>query len=127
MTDKASYIRGRILDRNIGSCKDITPDQMEIISILSMEHDVYEQMKRGGRASNTATKPLLTIELQNEASVPKVFYKGEEVKFKKGISFDWDTSDAYSPGGLSYAIEHYEQGGQATCNRIERRVRDHAT
>lgn len=73
-------------------------------------------------------RPLLTIELQDETSAPKVFYKGKEVKYKQNVFFDWDTSDAYGLGGLSYAIEHYEKGKeQVTCNRIERRVRDHAT
>lgn len=72
--------------------------------------------------------PLLTIELQDESSVPKVIYKGREIKWKQNVFFDWDTSDERSPGGLSYAIEHQETGnGQVTCNRIERRVRDHAT
>ena len=72
-------------------------------------------------------KPLLTIELQDETSVPKVFYKGEEITNKVNVSFDWDTSDARNPHGLTYAIEHIEiDNGQATVNRIERRCGDHA-
>lgn len=82
-----------------------------------------EQMKGAIRKNN-----LLVIELKDETSVPKVFYKGEEISAKINVSFDWDTSDAHSPGGLSYAIEHVETGsGQLTTNRIERRARDHAT
>lgn len=74
-----------------------------------------------------ANPPLLTIELENESSVPKVFYKGEEVKHKANILFDWDTSDGRSPGGMTYAIDHYEEGkGQLVRNRIERSFRDHA-
>ncbi|PWA08647.1 hypothetical protein DCC39_14510 [Pueribacillus theae] len=72
-------------------------------------------------------KPLLTIELQDENSVPKVFYKGEEVKSKKNILFDWETSTADDGGGLTYIIEHQETGNkQPTSNRIERRIREHA-
>jgi len=73
-------------------------------------------------------KPLLTIELQNESSVPKVIYKGVEITRKVNVFFDWYTSDAYSSGRLAYAIEHVEvKGKQPIVNRIERRVGDHAT
>jgi|SRR5690625_417624 len=71
-------------------------------------------------------KPLLSIELQDETSVPKVFYKGEEVKLKTNVQFDWDTDTEYM-GGLTYAIEHYEHGMvPPVINRIERRVKGHA-
>lgn len=70
---------------------------------------------------------LLVIELQDESSVPKVLYKGKEIKLKAHVLFEWDTSDERSPGGLTYAIEHYEEGSNpVTCNRIERRTGDHA-
>lgn len=147
MTDKASYIRGRILDRKIGSCKDITPDQMEIISILSMEHDEYERIKKGrvkadihageeivphvNKIAEAAKERLiknnlLIIALKDESSVPKVFYKGEEIKFKTNISFDWET-DTDMPGSLTYAIEHYERGnGFPVRQRIERHIKGNA-
>lgn len=54
--------------------------------------------------------PLLTIELQNESSAPKFIYKGKEIKFKRNISFEYN-SDAESPGGLFYSVEHFEDGG----------------
>src|SRR5690625_575574 len=70
--------------------------------------------------------PLLSIELQDESSVPTVYYKGEEVKYKRNVFLDWDTdTDVF--GGLSYAIEHMEVGNkEPTVNRIERRVKGHA-
>lgn len=73
-------------------------------------------------------KPLLVIELQDESSVPKVFYKGKEIELKKHIRFEWDTKDAVSLGGLTYAIEHYENEDmrQPVLNGIERRLGDHA-
>lgn len=69
---------------------------------------------------------LLVINLQDETSVPKVFYKGEEITNKVNVFFDWDTdTDVY--GGLSYAIEHLETGGKYPVNnRIERRTKGHA-
>lgn len=78
-------------------------------------------------ASTSVDDRLLVIELQDESSVPKVFYKGEEVKYKRNIYFDWNT-DTDIDGGLTYAIEHVEIGNaQPTVNRIERRVKGHAT
>lgn len=51
-------------------------------------------------------KPLLTIELDSETSVPRVFYEGKEISNKVRISFDWETrTDAI--GGTRYNIEHY--------------------
>ena len=70
--------------------------------------------------------PLLTIELQDETSVPKVFYKGEEIELKQHIFFDWDT-DTDEFGGLTYAIEHIDKNkGCPVLNRIERRTKGHA-
>lgn len=54
-------------------------------------------------------KPLLTIELQDESAVPKVFYKGEEIKARSHISFDWKTKQSHEgTGGLDMRIEHYD-------------------
>lgn len=36
-------------------------------------------------------KKLLVIALDNESSVPSVFYKGEELTGKSNVRFDWDT------------------------------------
>lgn len=80
MLDKTSYIRRKILERNIEECKHITPEQLEIISILSMEHDLYNRLKNEDNYESEKDKvSLLTIELQDESSAPKVFYKGEEI------------------------------------------------
>lgn len=72
-------------------------------------------------------QPLLTIELQDESSVPVVFYKGEEIKLKVNVLFEWDTADAYDEGGLTYSFEHYERDREKiTVNRVERRTGKHA-
>jgi len=54
-------------------------------------------------------EPLLVIELQNESSVPKVFYQGQEITDKVRVSFDWETKTD-ELGGTRYNIEHYESG-----------------
>jgi hypothetical protein len=38
-------------------------------------------------------KPLLTIELDSITSIPKVFYRGEEVTRKVRVAFEWLTAD----------------------------------
>ena len=69
--------------------------------ILRDVEEVYHKIQ--GRQE----PPLLTIELQDETAVPKVFYDGEEITNKVMVSFDWETrTDEY--GGTSYNIEHIE-------------------
>ncbi|WP_054859127.1 hypothetical protein [Gracilibacillus sp. JCM 18860] len=71
-------------------------------------------------------KPLLTIELQDETSVPKVFYKGKEVTHKQNVFLEWNT-DTEIMGGLTYSIEHADlDKGYPVTNRIERKVKGHA-
>lgn len=58
--------------------------------------------------------PLLTIELDDINSVPKVIYKGEEVKKKVRVSFDWETNSAYyNPTHIH--IEHAEVEDDSVC------------
>jgi len=71
-------------------------------------------------------KPLLTIVLDDIGSVPTVTYKGEEIKLKTNISFEWDTRDALNLGGTSYKVEHLEEGhGMNVLNVIEKRTNEH--
>lgn len=68
-------------------------------------------------------EPFFVIKLQDESSIPKVFYKGKEVIYKRNVYFNWDTKTDVSEGGLTYGIEHREEEG---WTRTERRLRDHA-
>lgn len=68
-------------------------------------------------------EPLLQITLDEEHGVPKVFYKGEEIKRNREFLLHWETDTEYM-GGLTYLIEHVEPG--CIVNRIERRVKGHA-
>ncbi|PEU76759.1 hypothetical protein CN386_16095 [Bacillus cereus] len=51
-------------------------------------------------------KPLLQIVLSDIDSVPIVHYKGEEIKGKVRISFDWKTDGQYHKSGPYIHIEH---------------------
>jgi len=90
--------------------KEFTRNVSEIIS----KHLTVDGVKK---------VPLLSIELDEENGVPKVFYKGEEIKLNREIFFHWE-SDKDIAGGLTYSIEHVEPG--LIVNRIERRVKGHA-
>lgn len=71
-------------------------------------------------------KPLLIISLEDEAAVPKVFYKGEEVHAKTNILFDWET-DTDVMGGTTFAIEFIETDKSIPIKqRIEKHIKGHA-
>lgn len=72
---------------------------------------------------NESKEKLLIIALDNESSVPSVFYKGEELTGKSNVRFDWDTSDTCSPGGLTYRFEYAKEDGSVEI--LERRTRNH--
>lgn len=66
------------------------------------------------------SKPILVIELQDETSVPKVIYKGQEVKYMRRVEIDWEPDSTVS-GIFKYAIENAEEvNGRTVINRIER-------
>lgn len=72
-------------------------------------------------------EPLLVIKLDDETAVPKVFYNGKQINHLVHVGIDWDT-DTELLGGLTYAIEHVvTDEGYPVTNRIERRVKGHAT
>ncbi|PWU68307.1 hypothetical protein [Gracilibacillus dipsosauri] len=53
-------------------------------------------------------KSLLTIELDDIDSVPKVFYKGEKIEKKVHVSFDYKTKTGNPfEGGNEIHIEHF--------------------
>lgn len=93
---------------------------------IRSSQDAIDALKYGLQLKEQ--KPLLTIELKDETSVPTVFYKGEEIKLKQNIFFDWETKGVDNQGGLTYVIEHAViDEGHAVINRLERRVNGHAT
>lgn len=47
----------------------------------------------------------LVIEMDQETSVPRVFYKGQEITNKLGVNFTWETSTT-DMGGTELSIEH---------------------
>lgn len=56
-------------------------------------------------------KTLLVIELENESSVPKVFYEGEEITGKVKVQFDWKTRECnLNSGGTKFNIDYFETG-----------------
>lgn len=78
---------------------------------VSIDHSVLcgrDQLKKRAsqRKKEIENKPLLTIELQDESSVPKVIYRGEELSYKQHIYFNWETANKESSqSGLELLIK----------------------
>ena len=72
------------------------------------KHHIQSGVDYGTGKDSTS---LLIIELQDETSVPKVFYEGEEITDKVRVSFDWITKGCmHGSGGTKFNIEHLEMG-----------------
>ena len=85
--------------------------------------DVMDDLMRAyGVEPEPDPDPLLTIELESEIAVPKVFYKGEEVTSKIQINFDWSTKGLKDPGGMKFNIEYGDDEG--IIGQVGRRVGD---
>lgn len=60
----------------------------------------------------------LVIELDTVTSVPRVYYKGEEVDLKQKVTFEWSTKEeGQGSGGLHYIIQSAKRG--LARNRLE--------
>ena len=98
-------------------------DQGELRSLQDILKDVENAYCKITQSKSSV--PLLQIELQDETSVPKVYYKGEEVTKLIYVSMAWDTATDI-PGGMSYTIECGDTSeGYLACERIERRIKAH--
>lgn len=80
--------------------------------------DILHDITNAYRKIEGVNEPLLTIELQDETSVPKVFYKGEEIEYKTRVSFDWETEGCMpDSGGTKLNIEHLEANEQGPIKK----------
>ena len=81
--------------------------------------DNIKQLKAIQREARKAIKVLreleeakknkyLVIELDNLGNVPKVFYKGEEVRLKEFVNFQW-TTRTDMPGSTDIIVDYYEK------------------
>ncbi|MER1284900.1 oxidoreductase [Bacillus sp. C5(2022)] len=66
----------------------------------SFRDGLYDQLIREN------TPNLLTIELTDEQSIPRVIYKGEEITGRIAVDFEWRTKDADQCGSTYYRIKH---------------------
>ncbi|ARV43530.1 oxidoreductase [Bacillus subtilis] len=65
-----------------------------------LRDSLYKQLVREN------TPNLLTIELTDEQSIPRVIYKGEEITGRIAVDFEWRTKDADQCGSTYYRIKH---------------------
>lgn len=52
------------------------------------------------------TPNLLTIELTDEQSIPRIVYKGEDITALVAVDFEWRTRDAEQIGSTYFRIKH---------------------
>ncbi|MEC1384383.1 hypothetical protein P9D14_12740 [Bacillus velezensis] len=55
------------------------------------------------------TPNLLTIELTDEQSIPRIIYKGEEITNRIAVGFEWRTKDAEQIGSTYFRIKHAKE------------------
>ncbi|WP_407568023.1 hypothetical protein OKW88_00010 [Bacillus subtilis] len=68
---------------------------------------LYDRETEGDSDTKAAASPnLLTIELTDEQSIPRVIYKGEEITGRIAVDFEWRTKDADQCGSTYYRIKH---------------------
>lgn len=60
---------------------------------------------------------FLSIELNSLDSVPKVFYKGEEIKGKVHVAFDWKTQTQDLVASPTIVIEYVDQDSKRPATK----------
>ncbi|WP_242517106.1 MULTISPECIES: hypothetical protein [unclassified Bacillus (in: firmicutes)] len=60
----------------------------------------------------TASPNLLTIELTDEQSIPRIVYKGEDVTALIAVDFEWSTRDDKQIGSTYFRIKHANIGSK---------------
>ncbi|MBE7095424.1 hypothetical protein [Bacillus cereus] len=70
------------------------------------------------KQSNESVEPLLQIIQSDVDAVPVVLYKGEEIKGKVRVSFDWKTDGQYDKSGPYIHIEHVEDSKKCFNTKI---------
>jgi len=73
------------------------------------------------KQSNKNVEPLLQIVQSDIDAVPVVLYKGEEIKGKVRVSFDWKTDEQHHKSGPYVHIEHVEYSAKCVNTRIIQR------
>lgn len=69
---------------------------------------------RGAECKCAKPSPnLLTIELTDEQSIPRIVYKGEEITNRIAVDFEWRTKDADQCGSTYYRIKHTKDSAGA--------------
>ncbi|MED5047661.1 oxidoreductase [Bacillus siamensis] len=113
------------------SGKWVTPSD-RFVCDEGVPQDVIDALRRGGnlitgfvRVSDPLrdsfydqlirenTSNLLTIELTDEQSMPRIIYKGEEITGRIAVDFEWRTKDADQCGSTYYHIKHTKDSAGA--------------
>ncbi|MGN7305357.1 oxidoreductase [Bacillus subtilis] len=105
--------------------KWVTPSD-RFVCDEGVPQDAIDALKRGGnlitgfvrdrlheQLIRENTPNLLTIELTDEQSIPRIIYKGEEITGRIAVDFEWRTKDADQCGSTYYRIKHTKESAGA--------------
>lgn len=107
---KAKIKRICLVCKHNGTTHETKKEHKDIIPCPKCNGSFIDAWVKHKYARNN-NKPLLIIELEDEHSTPKVLYKGEEIKAKVKINFDWRTKELRDLGGLEFNLEYGDDKG----------------
>ncbi|MCP9280642.1 hypothetical protein [Bacillus wiedmannii] len=95
-------------------------DEYQEVTVCPKCNGAFVDMFKLGKykQSNEGVEPLLQIVQADVDAVPVVLYKGEEIKGKVRISFDWETDAQYHKSGPYIHIEHVENSEKCINTRV---------
>ncbi|MGG7220891.1 hypothetical protein ACQXR1_11295 [Bacillus sp. ATD] len=68
---------------------------------------LYDRETEGDSDTKASASPnLLTIELTDEQSIPRIVYKGEDITALVAVDFEWRTRDEDQIGSTYFRIKH---------------------
>ncbi|MFV1456984.1 hypothetical protein [Bacillus mycoides] len=80
-------------------------------------NDILENCKQTNVVKRE-NEPLLQIVQSDIDAVPVVLYKGERIKVKSRVSFDWETDGHHRKPGTYIYIEHVEDSEKRINTKI---------
>lgn len=101
---------------NIGELKTkLRFDTSDLINAIKILKAIQREAKKATadlkEAESLTKSKYLVIELDELESVPKVFYKGEEINNKEKVGFNWDTANQTYPNRTNICIDYFDVDG----------------
>ena len=121
LTRPGEKIRNRRMKKRNGSLSLDIDCSDAIKGLKSVQREAKKATAALKELGNEQTKEhMLVIKLDEMGSVPKVFYKGEEVSNKINVGFNWETLTDKTDGRSDIRINYYvlDSVGKSTEKKI---------